>query len=141
MIPEQELIDAINKVFDRRAAASQVIDEIDEEQVCQCAGAAMPSVIEPLLKSLLNDNFDMAYKNVMNATTELGYALVDITTSLSERVLQLDFPPMIHAHLLDNRSSVAMESPPTAAASTDPRVVSGRSVRRPVRRNVASAAP
>ena len=33
VIPEQPLIDAINKVFDRRAAASQVIDEIDEEQV------------------------------------------------------------------------------------------------------------
>ena len=32
-VPEQELIDTINKVFDRRAAAAQVIDEIDEEQV------------------------------------------------------------------------------------------------------------
>lgn len=33
VVPEQALLDAINKVFDRRAAASQVIDEIDEEQV------------------------------------------------------------------------------------------------------------
>ena len=33
LIPEQPLIDTINKVFDRRAAASQVIDEIDAEQV------------------------------------------------------------------------------------------------------------
>lgn len=33
VIPEQPLLDAINKVFDRRAAASQVIDEIDAEQV------------------------------------------------------------------------------------------------------------
>jgi general secretion pathway protein E len=32
-VPEQALLDAINKVFDRRAAAAQVIDEIDEEQV------------------------------------------------------------------------------------------------------------
>lgn len=32
-VPEQELLDTINKVFDRRAAAAQVIDEIDEEQV------------------------------------------------------------------------------------------------------------
>ena len=29
----QHLVDTINKVFDRRAAAAQVIDEIDEEQV------------------------------------------------------------------------------------------------------------
>ncbi|MBM4290914.1 MAG: type II secretion system protein GspE [Deltaproteobacteria bacterium] len=32
-VPEQVLIDAVNKVFDRRAAAAQVIDEIDQEQV------------------------------------------------------------------------------------------------------------
>ena len=33
VIPENALIETINKVFDRRAAASQVMDEIDEEQV------------------------------------------------------------------------------------------------------------
>ncbi len=33
VVPEQALLDAINKVFDRRAAAAQVIDEIDEEQM------------------------------------------------------------------------------------------------------------
>jgi general secretion pathway protein E len=33
VVPEQPLLDAINKVFDRRAAAAQVIDEIDEEQM------------------------------------------------------------------------------------------------------------
>jgi general secretion pathway protein E len=32
-VPEQVLIDAVNKVFDRRAAAAQVIDEIDQDQV------------------------------------------------------------------------------------------------------------
>ena len=32
-VPEQVLIDVVNKVFDRRAAAAQVIDEIDQDQV------------------------------------------------------------------------------------------------------------
>jgi general secretion pathway protein E len=33
IVPSQELLDLTNKVFDRRAAAAQVIDEIDEAQV------------------------------------------------------------------------------------------------------------
>ncbi|MEZ4467522.1 MAG: ATPase, T2SS/T4P/T4SS family [bacterium] len=38
MVPEQELIDAINKVFDRRAAAIDVLDEMDEEKVVNVDG-------------------------------------------------------------------------------------------------------
>ncbi|MCB9538417.1 MAG: type II secretion system ATPase GspE [Myxococcales bacterium] len=33
VVPEQTLVDAINKVFDRRAAAGQVMDDIADEQV------------------------------------------------------------------------------------------------------------
>ena len=33
VVPEQALVDAINKVFDRRAAAGQVMDDIADEQV------------------------------------------------------------------------------------------------------------
>ena len=33
IVPPQELLDLTNKIFDRRAAAAQVIDEIDETQV------------------------------------------------------------------------------------------------------------
>ena len=96
----------MRRVLNLLQSAHVAYPEIDEEQVYLCAGAAMPSVIERLLKSLLNDDFDKAYKNVINATNELGYALVDITTSLSERVLRLSFPPEIHAHILDKLSNV-----------------------------------
>lgn len=96
----------MRRVLNLLQSAHVAYPEIDEEQVYLCAGAAMPTVIEALLRSLLNDDFDTAYKNVMNATTELGYALVDITTSLSERVLGLSFPARVHAHLLDKLSNV-----------------------------------
>ncbi|MCA9524950.1 MAG: type II secretion system ATPase GspE [Myxococcales bacterium] len=38
VVPEQELLDAINKVFDRRAAAIDVLDEMDEEKVVNVDG-------------------------------------------------------------------------------------------------------
>jgi general secretion pathway protein E len=38
LVPEQILLDAINKVFDRRAAAAAVLEEMDEERVVNVDG-------------------------------------------------------------------------------------------------------
>jgi replication factor C subunit 3/5 len=96
----------MRRVLNLLQSAHTAYPEIGEEQVYLCAGAAMPKVIDQLFMSLMNDTFDDGYKNVTRATTELGYALVDIATAISIRVLETSLPPQIHAHILDKLSNV-----------------------------------
>jgi replication factor C subunit 3/5 len=96
----------MRRVLNLLQSAHTAYPEIGEEQVYLCAGAAMPKVIDQLFMSLMNDTFDDGYKNVTRATTELGYALVDIATAISIHVLEASLPPQIHAHILDKLSNV-----------------------------------
>ena len=43
----------------------QAYDTVDEASVYLTAGAALPSVIESVFQTLLNDNFQTAYENVL----------------------------------------------------------------------------
>jgi len=80
--------------------------EINEDVIYLTAGAAQPAVIEALVNSLMTDSFDAAYRNVCKATSEYGYALVDINTAVSLRVAELEMPNACLALLMDKLSNV-----------------------------------
>lgn len=96
----------MRRVLNLLQSAHTAYNKIDEEEVYLCAGAAMPKVIDELFLSLLNDTFDQSYVKVTKAINDLGYALVDIATAMSTKVLETKFPPEIHAHILDKLSNV-----------------------------------
>lgn len=96
----------MRRVLNLLQSAHTAYPAIDEKEVYLCAGAAMPKVMEELFHSLLNESFDEGYQKITRAITELGYALIDIATALSSLVLETQFPPPIHAHILDKLSNV-----------------------------------
>ena len=80
--------------------------EINEDVIYLTAGAAQPTVIDALVTSLMSDTFDVAYHNICRATSEYGYALVDINTSLAMRVTELEMPNECLVMLMDKLSNV-----------------------------------
>ena len=96
----------MRRVLNLLQSAHTAYNMIDEEKVYLCAGAAMPKIIDELFHSLLNDTFDQSFVKVTKAIEALGYALVDITTAMSIKVLETKFPSDIHALILDKLSNV-----------------------------------
>mmetsp|Transcript_28414 Transcript_28414/g.48020 ORF Transcript_28414/g.48020 Transcript_28414/m.48020 type:complete len:92 (+) Transcript_28414:2-277(+) len=62
--------------------------------------------MQDVLQSLLNDDFQTAYHKILQRVGESGYAVCDIVTELSARVLLIDLPDPVVAHLLDKLSTV-----------------------------------
>jgi len=79
---------------------------VNNENVYLTAGAAIPAVIQNLLRSLLNDSFDDAYKLLSNTITEFGYALCDIITELSLLIARKELPDAAMAYLMDKLSNI-----------------------------------
>lgn len=96
----------MRRVLNLLQSAAVAYPEINEDVIYLTAGAAQPSVVDALLTSLMSDTFDTAYSNVCKATSEYGYALVDINTALSLRVSELDMPNPCLAMLMDKLSNV-----------------------------------
>lgn len=80
--------------------------EVNEEVVYLTAGAAVPAVIERMFLSLMNDGFTDAYKSLLQATKEFGYALSDIVTELSLQISKTEFPDQVVSHLMDKLSTI-----------------------------------
>mmetsp|Transcript_20703 Transcript_20703/g.20052 ORF Transcript_20703/g.20052 Transcript_20703/m.20052 type:complete len:346 (-) Transcript_20703:256-1293(-) len=95
----------LRRVLNLLQSSHMSYPEITEEVVYQTAGAAMPAVIEETFHSLLNDNFDDAYKKINSANIEFGYALCDIITELGLLVSQTELPDAVGAYLIDRLST------------------------------------
>lgn len=87
-------------------SANMTFPQIDENVIYLTAGAAQPGVIDSMVTSLLSDPFNVAYANVCKATSEYGYALVDINTAISLRVASLELPSACVSFLMDRLSNV-----------------------------------
>jgi replication factor C subunit 3/5 len=96
----------LRRVLNLLQSANMAYPEITEDVIYLTAGAAQPTVIDSLLTSLMSDTFDVAYRNVCKATSEFGYALVDINTALSLRVAELEMPNQCIVMLMDKLSNV-----------------------------------
>ena len=124
----------LRRVLNLLQSAAMAYPEITEEAVYLTAGAAMPAVIENTFQSLLNDDFDTAYKKLLSvrrpsrpcisppffrpfspicrphlvtqANIEFGYALCDIITELAQLVTQTVLPDAAEAFLVDRLSTL-----------------------------------
>jgi len=81
-------------------------DSVNEETVYLTAGAAIPSVINQMLQSLLNDTFDNAYKHILKAITDFGYALCDILTEITRLLNGIVLPDAAISYLMDKLSDI-----------------------------------
>ena len=96
----------LRRVLNLLQSASMSYEEVTDEAIYRTAGAAEPGVIDNIFKSMLNDNFDGAYTTLQKATTDFGYALVDINTSLGLKIVETDLPDEVTAYIVDKLSNI-----------------------------------
>ena len=96
----------LRRVLNLLQSTHMAYPEVSEETVYLTAGAALPSVIESTLNSLLTDTFEVAYNNLMLIVKNFGYALCDIVTSLSMLIVRLDIPDLAMSTLVDKLSTI-----------------------------------
>jgi replication factor C subunit 3/5 len=96
----------MRRVLNLLQSTHMAYPEVSEETVYLTAGAAIPAVIEKLVKSLLNDSFKDSYTMIYQAINEFGYALCDIITEISLFVAKKDLPDAAMAFLMDRFSNI-----------------------------------
>jgi replication factor C subunit 3/5 len=81
-------------------------EEVNESAVYLTSGAPLPSDLDAILKSLMNDSFVTAQGNITDLCKTKGYAMADILSDLTTIVSTLELPPGALAELLDGMSGV-----------------------------------
>ena len=59
-------------------AASTFNNVVDEQAVYLTAGAVLPSVVEEIMHSLLNDDFETAYKAILQVSYRIYYIICSL---------------------------------------------------------------
>jgi replication factor C subunit 3/5 len=80
--------------------------EVNETVVYLTSGAPLPADMDLILDVLLNSPFRTAYQTLTTLCSTKGYALVDVVTELSARLVALDLPDAVAGLLLDGLSNV-----------------------------------
>lgn len=80
--------------------------DVTEDNVYTCVGHPLRSDITNIINWMLNEQFDIAYKNVSELKTAKGFALQDILTELHTYIHRIDFPVEVRVHLVAQLSDV-----------------------------------
>lgn len=81
-------------------------EQVDETTVYLTSGAPLPSDLDAILHSLMNDSFVTAQGKITDLCKKKGYAMADILSDLTTIVSSLELPPGVLAELLDGMSGV-----------------------------------
>lgn len=81
-------------------------EEVNETAVYLTSGSPLPSDLDAILNSLMNDSFVTAQGKITDLCKNKGYAMADILSDLTTIVSSLELPPGALAELLDGMSGV-----------------------------------
>ncbi|KWU45813.1 P-loop containing nucleoside triphosphate hydrolase protein [Rhodotorula sp. JG-1b] len=77
-----------------------------ESEVYQCTGNPEPADIEEIMKTMMNDSFEVAYQRVSALKAEKGLALQDIIQGIYEFASEVTFSAPTRVYFLDQLSQV-----------------------------------
>mmetsp|Transcript_23251 Transcript_23251/g.30121 ORF Transcript_23251/g.30121 Transcript_23251/m.30121 type:complete len:333 (+) Transcript_23251:34-1032(+) len=89
-----------------QASAVAYPQHISYESIFLVTGNPLPTHIDSIFNSLLNDNFAIAYNTLSQLSFHNGYALQDILALLAKKILSTQFPPIMRATLLQKLADV-----------------------------------
>eukprot|EP01111_Echinosteliopsis_oligospora_P019072 TRINITY_DN9036_c0_g1_i1.p1 TRINITY_DN9036_c0_g1~~TRINITY_DN9036_c0_g1_i1.p1 ORF type:complete len:382 (-),score=101.21 TRINITY_DN9036_c0_g1_i1:24-1169(-) len=81
-------------------------EKIDADAVYQCTGNPQPKDIRDIVEWLLNEDFSVAYQNILNLKTNNGLALQDIVREIHLYVVMLEISPKSIMQLLKDLAEV-----------------------------------
>lgn len=89
-----------------QATSVAYTDAITFDSLFLVTGNPLPNDIDAIFNSLLNSSFQEARATLADICKTRGYALPDIVTRLTDKVLDTQFPPTIKAALLEKLSDL-----------------------------------
>ena len=96
----------MRKVLNILQACHMAYGVVTATNVYLCTGNPMPSDIDSIMNSLMNDGFAQAFDFLLKLQVEKGLSLVDIVQRIHQRVLTLDCAPEMMMILLDQLSNI-----------------------------------
>jgi replication factor C subunit 3/5 len=110
----QDGIDAIlrlsggdmRRVLNLLQATAMSSKVVDETSVYLTSGAPLPADIDTILDLLMNHSFQTASEKIISMCTTKGYALVDVLSDLTAKLVCMDMDSVPLALLLDGMSNV-----------------------------------
>uniref|UniRef100_A0A0N4ZFK0 Activator 1 subunit 5 n=1 Tax=Parastrongyloides trichosuri TaxID=131310 RepID=A0A0N4ZFK0_PARTI len=80
--------------------------KITEENVYNCVGQPTPKTIEQMVKILLNDDLNKAFKAIHEIIINRSYALTDLINGILDFLLRLEMDEGILSHLIDKMAII-----------------------------------
>lgn len=96
----------MRKALNVLQSTSMAHDEVNEDTVYTCTGNPKRTDVENILEWILNDDYQNAYKKVMDLKSDRGIALTDLLYELHIYVHRVDFPIHIRLHLIDKMAEI-----------------------------------
>jgi len=78
----------------------------DETAVYNCTGNPHPTDVEEIVKSMMNEEFEVSFRRISAIKVDKGLALQDIISGIYEYVQTVEFPTQSRVYLLDNLALV-----------------------------------
>lgn len=96
----------MRKVLNVLQATSSGFAEITTETVHACTGQPLPSDIQEIHYSLMNDDFEKAFETLQRASHTKGLSMVDIVSEISRVSFSLRLPPDVHVLIADRLADI-----------------------------------
>jgi replication factor C subunit 3/5 len=96
----------MRRVLNLLQSTAMSSEKVDEISVYLTSGAPLPTDLDAIAYSLLNDKFLDAHVKITSLCKEKGYAMADILSELTIMVSGMDLPPGALAEVLDGMSGV-----------------------------------
>mmetsp|Transcript_62202 Transcript_62202/g.71303 ORF Transcript_62202/g.71303 Transcript_62202/m.71303 type:complete len:233 (-) Transcript_62202:303-1001(-) len=87
-------------------SASMTSATINKSTVYTCAGKPHPDDIELMMKSVLNDQFETAYRGIMNVKAEKGISLLDMIREFHRNVIAMELPTQVKIALVRRMAEI-----------------------------------
>jgi replication factor C subunit 3/5 len=96
----------MRRVMNLLQSTAMAVEVVDETAVYLTSGAPLPKDIDSILGLLMNDTFQAAFEQISFLCTTNGYALTDVLSDLTDKLICLEMDSVPLAMLLDGMSAV-----------------------------------
>lgn len=96
----------MRKALNILQACHAAYDHIDVSAIYNCVGHPHPSDIDYFLKSIMNDEFVIAFNTISSIKQQKGLALQDILTCIFEALDELEIKPNAKIFILDQLATI-----------------------------------
>ncbi|CAH7675323.1 replication factor C subunit 3/5 [Phakopsora pachyrhizi] len=96
----------MRRVLNVMQACHSGYGKVDEDAVYECTGSPHPKLIEEIVSSMMNEEFQTSYKRIQDIKMNYGLALQDIISGVYDFLRTVVFERAAQAYILDQLSQI-----------------------------------